>query len=110
MHIFPRSFIAFALLALPSFALACMPASPYDYPIRGAYLLAFLSAPVALAFELFRFRVASDAARRRLRLGAFVFLLLMLTGLIASSVFRTLESDWRKSLPELPADAVKLRC
>jgi hypothetical protein len=110
MRTLTRSFIALALLVLPSFAFACTPADPYDYPIRGAYLLAFLSAPVALAFELFRFRVASDAERRRLRFGTFVFLLLMLTGLIASSVFRTLESDWRESLPELPAGATTVRC
>lgn len=105
-----RSFATLALLVLPSFALACTPASPYDYPIRGAYLVVFLSAPVALAFELFRFRVMSDEARRRLRFGTFAFLLLMLTGLIASSVFRTLESDWRESLPVLPAGAAMVRC
>ena len=105
-----RSFIALALVALPSFALACTPASPYDYPIRGAYLRVFLSVPVALAFELFRFRVTNVSARRRLRFGTFVFLLLMLTGLIASSVFRALESDWRESLPVLPAGATMIRC
>lgn len=110
MFALTRSFVTLALVAVPSIALACTPASPYDYPIRGAYLLAFFSAPVALAFELFRFRVASDAARQRLRFGTFAFLLLMLTGLIASSVFRTLESDWRESLPELPAGAAMVRC
>ena len=87
-----------------------MPASPYDYPIRGAYLGVFLSVGVALALELFRFLVKGETARRRLRFGSFAFLLLMLASLVASSVFRSLESDWRESLPTLPAGADMKRC
>lgn len=105
-----RSLIVLVLLAVPASVSACLPTSPYDYPIRGAYLLVFLSAPVALALELLRFLAVSDAARHRLRLGAFAFLLLMLTGLIASSVFRAFEADWRETLPAPSADAQTLRC
>ena len=104
------SVFGLVLLVLPSFALACTPASPYDYPIRGAYLVAFFAAAVALTFELLRFLARSETARRRLRLAAFAFALILLTGLIYASFLRSLEKEWRQGLPTLPPGTTRVDC
>lgn len=104
------SLVALILLALPSFALACTPADPYDYPIRGAYLAVYLSLVVGLSLELFRLRVESAVVKRRLRLASFGFGLVLIVSLLLVSTLSTLRASWQESLPDLPAGATKIRC
>lgn len=105
-----RSLIAFVLVLTPAFALACTPWSPYDYPIRGAYLVVYLGAVMALSLELFRILVTSEAVRHRLRLAAYTFALIFLVAVIFGCVLRALEHNWRQSLPVLPVGASVERC
>ena len=105
-----RSFLTLTLILTPSLALACMPADPYDYPIRGAYLVVSLSVVMGLSLELFRLLLSSEVVRRRLRLAAYTFALIGLVAILLGCALRALQTEWQQSLPLLPAGATKLRC
>lgn len=94
-----RSVIAFALLALPSFASACLPADPYDYPVRGAYLGVFFAGVIMVTLELFRLRTDSAALKRRLRLTAFGFGLVLAISLFLACVLESLQAGWQENQP-----------
>lgn len=105
MLILPRAFIALALLiALPSFALARIPADPYDYPIRGAYLGVFVAGVMVVTLELFRFRFRSAAVKRGFRLTSFGFGLVLIVSLLLAGILTTFQAGWQGSLPALPVD------
>lgn len=105
-----RSLVAFVLILVPASVFACTPASPYDYPIRGAYLAVYFSAVLALAFELFRLLISSETVRRRLRFSAYAFVLILVVAVIFGCVLRSLENSWRQSLPILPVGTAIERC
>lgn len=110
MTVLVHSFIALALLLLPSFALACIPSDPYDYPIRGAYLGVFFAGVMAMTLELFRLRAESAIVKRRLRLASFGFGLLFLVSLLLVCTLTTFQAGWQERLPELPTGATKGGC
>ena len=110
MLVLIRSFIILALIALPSFALACTSADPYDYSIRGAYLGVFFAGVMVMTLELFHFRVGSVAARRALRLASFGFGLVLIVSLLLVCTLTTFRANWLDSLPVLPGGVATVRC
>lgn len=107
LRMLARSFIAFALLALPAFVSACLPGDPYDYPIRGAYLGVFFAGVMAMTLELFRLRTDSVVLKRRLRLTAFGFGLVLIVSLLLACALSTLRASWQESLPEFSGSSVQ---
>ncbi|QQR79166.1 MAG: hypothetical protein IPJ68_02740 [Candidatus Moraniibacteriota bacterium] len=95
---------------MPSVALACIPSSPYQYPIQGAYLVGYFSAVIALALELFRLLVHSAVVRRRLRLAAYTFALILLIVSLLGCALRVFDQHWQQSLPTVPVGGTTLRC
>lgn len=96
--------------ALPLGVVACIPRNPYDYPVRGAYLVVLLATVLAFSLELFRLLARSERVRRVLRLTAYGFSLILLFGLIAACLLRVYERNWQQEIDARPAGEMTLRC
>lgn len=103
------SLIALAAL-FPNAALACMPANPYFYLVKGAYLLVSLGVVLAIVFELFRYAVETVRARQILRRGALVALLFAIVMLLVACAYSALETSWETDYGTVPAGASGQRC
>jgi hypothetical protein len=95
---FFSSLVAFVLLLAPFVALAGVPSNPYDYPVRGAYLVVFFAAVIVITLELFRLVASTAAVKRWFRLAAFGFGLVLIVAVIFGAILHSLEMSWQKSL------------